>query len=250
MSRVLLVDDEKNVLTTLTIGLRRYQYDVLNAESGSEALGILEDSSCDIVVSDIRMSPMDGYTLAAEIKEKHPKVNVILMSAYEFEHGDPNYHKVADYSRLIKPFSIRELVETIMREENKNERGEVLFIGDAESADKCNDLLQELGCFVHRLETNTYQQEESKHKNYDYYIIDGDFINEERIAVLNWVDRVACDRPVLLLVRNSEKREQRSLPGISATVFDRERFFSDRYKMLEIINKCKNDYRKGLEQNN
>ncbi len=250
MSRVLLVDDEKNVLATLTIGLRRYQYDVLNAESGPEALRILEGSSCDIVVSDIRMSPMDGYTLAAAIREKFQKVNVILMSAYELEEGDPNYHKVADYSRLIKPFSIRELVETIMREENKNECGDVLFIGDTESATKCNDLLQELGCFVHRLETNSYQQEEAKNRNYDYFIIDGDYINEERIAVLNWVDRVACDRPVLLLVRNGEEREQRSLPGISATVFDRERFFNDRYKMLEIINKCRNNNQRELEKNN
>jgi len=249
-TKILIVDDDVDALELMEELFESKGYDPITASNGIEALNCIRDEDPDMVISDIRMVPMDGYTLAATIRKKYPKVCIILMSAYEFEEGDPNYHKVADYSRLIKPFSILELVETIMREENKKERGEVLYIGDVDSANKCNDMLQQLGCFVHRLETNYFQQEESKHKNYDYYIIDGDFIDEERIAVLNWVDRVAYDRPVLLLVRNSEKREQRSLPGISATVFDRERFFSDRYKMLEIINKCKNDYRRGYKQNN
>ena len=70
MSRVLIVDDEKNVLKTLSIGLRRYKYLVEQAQNGPDALTILDRESCDFVVSDIRMSPMDGYTLASEIQQK------------------------------------------------------------------------------------------------------------------------------------------------------------------------------------
>ena len=85
MSRVLIVDDEINILKTLSIGLKRYQYDVMEALNGHEALNIMQNSPCDFVVSDIRMAPMDGYTLASKLRIKYPKVNVILISAYDFE---------------------------------------------------------------------------------------------------------------------------------------------------------------------
>lgn len=119
MSRVLVVDDEKNVLKTISMGLSRYEYTVRQARSGPEALKILESDPCDFVVSDIRMFPMDGYTLASLIRKKYPQMNIILMSAYGFEDKIYEQTEFMEYPRLTKPFSVSELVKIIGEEGKK-----------------------------------------------------------------------------------------------------------------------------------
>ena len=72
MTSVLLVDDEKNVLTSLSIGLRRHDYTVRQAQSGIEALRIMEKSPCDIVVSDVRMTISELAELVMSRFDKVP----------------------------------------------------------------------------------------------------------------------------------------------------------------------------------
>jgi DNA-binding NtrC family response regulator len=122
MTQVLIVDDEKNILTTLSIGLRRHAFDVKQAQSGPEALRIMEEQPCDIVISDVRMRPMDGYALASRLREKFPWVSIVLMSAYGF--GDEFYEgdEGLMYPRLTKPFTVAELVTVIREEQEKIEQ--------------------------------------------------------------------------------------------------------------------------------
>ena len=121
MSRILLVDDEKNVLKSLSIGLRRYDYSVSQAKNGMEALRVLEESPCDIVVSDVRMSPMDGYALAARVKERYPGTSIVLMSAYGFEEEMDESDGGLINHCLTKPFAITDLVQILREEEMKSE---------------------------------------------------------------------------------------------------------------------------------
>jgi two-component system, response regulator FlrC len=120
MFRVLVVDDEKNVLTTLSIGLKRHDYVVSQAKSGPEALKLLEEQPFDFVVSDIRMLPMDGYTLAALIRNRHPHIGIVLMSAYAFEEREERL-KALGLPWLTKPFDVTDLVGIIEDEKNKKE---------------------------------------------------------------------------------------------------------------------------------
>lgn len=72
--KILFVDDEPNILAGLKRMLRsmRKEFDLYFAESGKEALNILESTAFDVVVSDMRMPGMDGAQLLAEIQEKYP----------------------------------------------------------------------------------------------------------------------------------------------------------------------------------
>ena len=117
MCRVLLVDDEKNVLMTLAIGLQRSDFSVDKAQNGPQALEMLKKGTYDFVVSDIRMLPMDGYTLASKIHKQYPDVGIILMSAYGF---DTKRHKKG-FAQLTKPFEMSELVQ-LLHEEDKREK--------------------------------------------------------------------------------------------------------------------------------
>lgn len=113
MADVLLVDDEKNVLATLSLGLKKYNYSVQKALNGTEALKIMSEEPCKVVVTDIRMNPMDGFTLAAKLFEKYQDTNVIFMSAYSED--NEKFRSNFSCPRLTKPFDIKELVEEIKK---------------------------------------------------------------------------------------------------------------------------------------
>ena len=103
MSTVLLVDDEKNVLKTLSLSLKRHDFNVQQAQNGPEALKLLEQVPCDFVVSDIRMVPMDGFKLASAIRTKYPQIGIIFMSAYSKEDHSDLPDEISQCPRLTKP---------------------------------------------------------------------------------------------------------------------------------------------------
>ena len=63
MKRILLVDDEIEILKALTRGFFDTDYDIYTAQSGEEALEILDNSEVNLVISDMKMPFMDGYEL-------------------------------------------------------------------------------------------------------------------------------------------------------------------------------------------
>ncbi len=81
MQTILIVDDELNTREALGRFLKR-KYNILLAEGGATALGLLAAQPVDLVLSDIRMPGMDGLELLANIRQKFPSVAVILLTAY------------------------------------------------------------------------------------------------------------------------------------------------------------------------
>ncbi len=82
MTRVLVVDDEKNIRKLYETELKREGYEVLTAESGEEALEVIGREPLDIVVLDIRLEGMDGIDCLRTIMEKRRDLPVVLNSAY------------------------------------------------------------------------------------------------------------------------------------------------------------------------
>lgn len=85
LKRILFVDDEVQILKSLARLFIDTDYDVLTAESGEDALKILENEEINLVVSDMRMPYMDGYQLLCEIRKKYPKVLRVILSGYADE---------------------------------------------------------------------------------------------------------------------------------------------------------------------
>lgn len=82
--RILFVDDEPNILEGLKRMLRnqRHQWDMSFAESGEQALEILEQEQFDAIVSDMKMPGMDGAQLLEEVKNRHPNMIRFILSGY------------------------------------------------------------------------------------------------------------------------------------------------------------------------
>lgn len=79
---VLFVDDEINILSSLRRGLIDQEFRCVFANSGQEALEILEKQEVHVIVSDMKMPVMDGLKLLKIVREKHPEIVRIVLSGY------------------------------------------------------------------------------------------------------------------------------------------------------------------------
>lgn len=125
MIKVLFVDDEVLAMEYLQnmIDWEKYGFTVVgHARSGKKALELFEKERPQIVISDIKMTGMDGLELAMRLKEKDPSVVVILLSAYRdfeyaqkgFEYGVANYllkHELCEEKLLTELEKVRGYLE-------------------------------------------------------------------------------------------------------------------------------------------
>jgi len=112
---ILVVDDEPALKALASEILSSNGFKVYEAESASEALGILDHNSIDLVLSDVIMPNIDGYELASIIREKFPDVRIILASGFtKQESKKPELQDLTD-NLLHKPYSSGELVKAISK---------------------------------------------------------------------------------------------------------------------------------------
>ena len=76
-ARILVVDDDPGLLRLLTIRLRAENYDVEAVEGGPQALAAASRFRPDLVITDLRMEPMDGIGLLKELQNRWPGLKVI-----------------------------------------------------------------------------------------------------------------------------------------------------------------------------
>ena len=108
--RVLLVDDETEFLETLVKRLRKRKLDVTSAESGKEALQMLQQNPVDVVVLDVRMPDMDGLETLKEIKKLRPAVEVIMLTGHANVEVAMQGMELGAFDYLMKPMDIDELL--------------------------------------------------------------------------------------------------------------------------------------------
>nr|WP_321252887.1 ATP-binding protein [uncultured Ruegeria sp.] len=117
---VLLVEDEAPVRAFATRALRLKGYKVLEADSGEEALRLLEDSTLkvDAFVTDVVMPGLDGPTWVRKAMETRPDVSVIFMSGYTEGAFSGSGPEIARSTFLPKPFSLNQLTEAVFQQLN------------------------------------------------------------------------------------------------------------------------------------
>ncbi|MCJ2050802.1 response regulator, partial [Methylobacterium sp. J-070] len=114
---ILLVEDEDPVRAVNSRALSARGYTVLEAASGLEALAIVREGAqpIDLVVSDVVMPEMDGPTLLREVRKHQPDLKVIFVSGYAEDAFRKNLPEGETFNFLPKPFSLKQLVETVKK---------------------------------------------------------------------------------------------------------------------------------------
>ena len=88
-------------------------YRAFCADSGKEALNILEHEPIDLMITDIIMSEMDGYQLSASVYKKYPQIKILLMSGYQSEQSQDLDDASWLQNILKKPFTAGDLLINI-----------------------------------------------------------------------------------------------------------------------------------------
>lgn len=115
MARILLIDDEDVALDNLTIILEKEGYELFTASNGAEGLQKIRDLKPDLVLTDLRMPGMDGFSVLAEAKLIDPAMEVIIITGYATIDTAIEAMKQGAHHYVTKPYKIDE-VRTVVRE--------------------------------------------------------------------------------------------------------------------------------------
>ena len=111
--RILVVDDEKSIQEVLKALLTAMGYEVVSAGSGREGLHLFLENPIELVMTDLNMPGMDGFSFASHIKRKSPGTRVVLITGLEKGAVDENLKRGCIDSVLIKPFGLEDLQKTV-----------------------------------------------------------------------------------------------------------------------------------------
>lgn len=113
--RILLVDDDIDLLDTLVRLLGRQGYTCRVASSGDEGIRTMEAESPDVVVTDLRMPGMDGLMVARHARQHCPPIPVIVMTAYTTSETHQDVRRMGGTTYLTKPFANVDLLNAVRR---------------------------------------------------------------------------------------------------------------------------------------
>ncbi len=115
MKKILLVDDEPNIIMSLEYTFKKQNFEVFIARDGQEALDILKTEQPDVIILDIMMPNVDGYATIESIKknEKLTHCKVIFLSAKNKESDIEKGMQLGANAYMTKPFSIKKLVDQV-----------------------------------------------------------------------------------------------------------------------------------------
>lgn len=121
MAKILICDDEEGLRTVL----RRYAvfegHEVMEAENGLQAIDLFKQETFDIIIMDVMMPELDGFSTVKEIR-KHSDIPVIMLSARGEEYDKMLGFEIGVDDYVVKPFSSKEImlrINAILRRTNK-----------------------------------------------------------------------------------------------------------------------------------
>src|SRR6478735_6653694 len=129
MPKILVVDDQRNMRTTLAMMLRGAGYEVDEASDGGEGADLGARGAYDVVLTDLRMGAFDGIGVLRSVKESHAMTEVIVMTAYGTIESAVEAMRLGAFDYIQKPFTEQELLMKVERA-NANRRlsGEVQLL--------------------------------------------------------------------------------------------------------------------------
>jgi DNA-binding response OmpR family regulator len=110
--KILVVDDDRLVLATLTHGLAQAGYEVIDADNGDDAILIAREHKPDLALLDIRMEGKSGFDVAAYLRE-YCQMPFMFLSAFSDDETIRQVKELGAVAYLVKPLDIRQIVPAV-----------------------------------------------------------------------------------------------------------------------------------------
>jgi DNA-binding NtrC family response regulator len=140
MEKVLLVDDEKDFLETMSERMQARDMNVTTTTSPKEALQKVQEESYDAIILDLMMPEMDGLETLKELKKKNPDIQVILLTGHATVQKGVEAMKLGAVDLLEKPADIKVLTEKI-----KKAHARKMILVEKKAEEKIRHILAEKG---------------------------------------------------------------------------------------------------------
>jgi DNA-binding NtrC family response regulator len=111
--KILVIDDEDIVRLSCSRTLVPEGYELKMAKNGPEGLQMLEEDTFDLVLTDLKMPNMDGIEVLANIKEKWPATDVVIVTGYQTVETAVKAIKLGAFDYIEKPFTPDTLIATV-----------------------------------------------------------------------------------------------------------------------------------------
>lgn len=108
--KILVVDDDAHILKLYKLELEEDGYEVITASNGQEAMELFDSEEPDLVTLDILMPDIDGISLLRQMKEKKPRLPIIMSTAYDYR---DDFAVWASEAYLVKSADLSEMKEMI-----------------------------------------------------------------------------------------------------------------------------------------
>lgn len=128
---ILIVDDNINLIKTMSFILKRKGFTVTTAKDGLEAIDKVKKQAFTLIFMDIKMPLMDGVETFKKIKKINPETVVMMMTAYAVEDLVQEALEEGAYGIIYKPLDIEKVVDLI-QEVKKNRQGALILVVDDE----------------------------------------------------------------------------------------------------------------------
>jgi two-component system response regulator HydG len=129
MAKLLIVDDQRNMRTTLAMMLRGAGFEVDEAQNGEEGCERGAQGAYDVVLTDLRMGSKDGIDVLRAVKDAQPMTEVIVMTAYGTIESAVEAMRFGAFDYIQKPFTEQELLVKVSKAlDNRRLAGEVAFL--------------------------------------------------------------------------------------------------------------------------
>ena len=123
--RILIVDDEQDLLDTMAKRMKKRGMHVLSASNGPEAIELIEKEPIDVVLLDVRMPQMSGIDVLKRIKEINPMVAVVMLTGHASIESAVTGMEYGAFDYLIKPVdfdSLCYMIEDAFQEKQLKEK--------------------------------------------------------------------------------------------------------------------------------
>ena len=129
-NKILFVEDEEDLTLIVSDTLRGQGYDIITAADGIQGLEKFKSEGADIVVADVMMPKMDGFTMAKEIRKLSPTVPLLFLTAKSTIDDVEQGFEIGANDYLKKPFELRELIvriKALLRRYGENRTEDIRF---------------------------------------------------------------------------------------------------------------------------
>lgn len=210
-NKVLFVEDEADLTLIVADTLRGLGYDVVTAADGLEGLDKYRSEGADIIVADVMMPRMDGFTMAKGIRKMSPEVPLLFLTAKSTIDDVEEGFEIGANDYLKKPFELRELIVRIKS------------ILKRYGANRQEDVKYQIGAYTFNVTTQTisYEDKSTELSHFESKILErlaaniGKTVNASELMIAVWQRDDPSNRNSLHGYIHKLRRVLRHDPNIS-----------------------------------